>query len=147
VVLGTSVAASKPREEQRLHASIRKPADARSAEQIALTKAERDAQISTAEARAKVKLEGQGDPKRIRALGRRGKHHGRRGCDQGAAVSLAETQDAVIGKQKGGAVAREPASLPQEVKEAITRVYGYESTHIARFCPNLSGKLAQQTKP
>jgi hypothetical protein len=64
-----------------------------------------------------------------------------------ARPSLAETQDAVIGKQKGGAVAREPASLPQEVKEAITRVYGYESTHIARFCPNLSGKLAQQTKP
>jgi regulator of protease activity HflC (stomatin/prohibitin superfamily) len=42
-------------------------------EQIALTKAERDAQISTAEARAKVKLEAQGDPKRVRAHARKGK--------------------------------------------------------------------------
>jgi len=56
------------REEQRLQASVRKPADARAYEQITLARAERDAQIATAEAHAqRVKLEAQADAERVRA--------------------------------------------------------------------------------
>jgi uncharacterized membrane protein YqiK len=66
------------REEQRLQASIRKPADARAYEQTTLAKAERDARIAAAEAQAKetelaaaahaqrVKLEAGADAERIR---------------------------------------------------------------------------------
>lgn len=56
------------REEQRLQATVRKPADARAYEQITLAKAERDAQIATAEAHAqRVKLEALADAERVRA--------------------------------------------------------------------------------
>ena len=46
------------REEQRLQATVRKPADAKAYEQITLAKAERDARISAAEAkRQEVELD------------------------------------------------------------------------------------------
>ncbi len=66
------------REEQRLQASVRKPADARAYEQITLAKAERDARISGAEAERqevelqaaahaqRVKLEAQAEAERVK---------------------------------------------------------------------------------
>ena len=55
------------REEQRLQATVRKPADARAYEQTTLAKAERDAQISAAEAQAqRVKLEAIAEAERVR---------------------------------------------------------------------------------
>ncbi|HYP23557.1 MAG TPA: SPFH domain-containing protein [Actinomycetota bacterium] len=55
------------REEQRLQATVRKPADARAYEQTTLAKAERDAQISGAEAEAqRVKLEAEAEAERVR---------------------------------------------------------------------------------
>jgi flotillin len=66
------------REEQRLQATVRKPADARAYEQITLAKAQRDARISGAEAERqevelhaaahaqRVKLEAQAESERVR---------------------------------------------------------------------------------
>src|SRR5919197_2375106 len=55
------------REEQRLQASVRKPADARAYEQITLAKAGRDARISGAEAeRQEVELQAQASAQRTR---------------------------------------------------------------------------------
>jgi uncharacterized membrane protein YqiK len=67
------------REEQRLQASVRKPADARAYEKVTLSRAERDARIAGAEAErqevelhaqanaARVKLEAEADAARVRA--------------------------------------------------------------------------------
>ena len=56
------------REEQRLQASIRKPADARAYEQTTFARAERDARISTAEAQAReVELQAQAHAHRVKA--------------------------------------------------------------------------------
>jgi flotillin len=55
------------REEQRLQASVRKPADAKAYEQTTLAKAERDARISRAEANAKeVELQAGADAQRVK---------------------------------------------------------------------------------
>src|SRR5207302_2127966 len=55
------------REEQRLQASVRKPADARAYEQTTLAKAERDARISAAEAHAKeVELQAIANAQRVK---------------------------------------------------------------------------------
>jgi uncharacterized membrane protein YqiK len=55
------------REEQRLQASVRKPADARAYQQTTLAKADRDAQISVAEAQARqVELAAEADAKRVK---------------------------------------------------------------------------------
>nr|MBA2624320.1 flotillin family protein [Acidimicrobiia bacterium] len=75
------------REEQRLQATIRKPADAHAYEQTTLAKAERDARISAAEAHAKevelqavansqrVKVEAGADAERVRlAAGAEAEH-------------------------------------------------------------------------
>ena len=54
------------REEQRLQASVRKPADARAYEQTTLAKAERDARISAAEAHAReVELQAAANAQRV----------------------------------------------------------------------------------
>ena len=68
VVEETTVAELEARrEEQRLQATVRKPADAKAYEKTTLAKAERDAQISTAEAHAqRVKLEAQAEAERVR---------------------------------------------------------------------------------
>jgi uncharacterized membrane protein YqiK len=67
------------REEQRLQASVRKPADAKAYEKVTLSRAERDARIAGAEAErqevelhaqanaARVKLEAEADAARVRA--------------------------------------------------------------------------------
>ncbi|HYT26071.1 MAG TPA: SPFH domain-containing protein [Actinomycetota bacterium] len=67
------------REEQRLQASVRKPADAKAYQQVTLAKAERDARVAGAEARRqeveldaaanaqRVKLEAEADAQRVRA--------------------------------------------------------------------------------
>ena len=55
------------REEQRLQATVRKPADARAYEQVTLAKAERDARISGAEAeRQEVELQAAAHAQRVR---------------------------------------------------------------------------------
>src|SRR5919198_58001 len=55
------------REEQRLQASVRKPADAKAYEQTTLAKAARDARISGAEARAReVELQANADAQRVK---------------------------------------------------------------------------------
>ena len=55
------------REEQRLQASVRKPADARAYEQVTLAKAERDSRISGAEAqRQEVELQAAGHAQRVK---------------------------------------------------------------------------------
>jgi uncharacterized membrane protein YqiK len=55
------------REEQRLQATVRKPADARAYEQTTLAKAERDARISGAEAKkAETELAAAGDANRVK---------------------------------------------------------------------------------
>jgi flotillin len=67
------------REEQRLQASVRKPADAKAYQQVTLAKAERDARVAGAEARRqeveldahanaqRVKLEAEAEAQRVRA--------------------------------------------------------------------------------
>src|SRR3954451_12725204 len=55
------------REEQRLQATVRKPADARAYEQTTLAKAQRDARISAAEAeRQEVELNAAGNAQRVK---------------------------------------------------------------------------------
>ena len=55
------------REEQRLQATIRKPADAKAYQQVTLAKAERDARIAGAEAqRQEVELKAAGDAQRVK---------------------------------------------------------------------------------
>jgi flotillin len=55
------------REEQRLQASVRKPADAKAYESVTLAKAGRDARIAAAEAeRQEVELHAQGSAERVR---------------------------------------------------------------------------------
>jgi uncharacterized membrane protein YqiK len=55
------------REEQRLQASVRKPADARAYEQTTLARASRDARISAAEAQAReVELQAGADAQRVK---------------------------------------------------------------------------------
>jgi len=55
------------REEQRLQASVRKPADARAYEQVTLSKAGRDARIAQAEAqKQEVELQAQADAQRVK---------------------------------------------------------------------------------
>jgi uncharacterized membrane protein YqiK len=55
------------REEQRLQATVRKPADAKAYEQVTLAKAERDARISGAEAeRQEVELQAAAHAQRVR---------------------------------------------------------------------------------
>ena len=55
------------REEQRLQATVRKPADARAYEQVTLAKAERDSRISGAEAqRQEVELQAAGHAQRVK---------------------------------------------------------------------------------
>src|SRR2546421_11642211 len=55
------------REEQRLQATVRKPADARAYEQVTLSKAERDARIAQAEAqRQEVEMTAAGNGQRVR---------------------------------------------------------------------------------
>src|SRR5687768_7742453 len=68
VVQETNVAQLEAqREEQRLQATIRKPADARAYEQVTLSKAERDARISQAEAHAKeVELQAAANAQRVK---------------------------------------------------------------------------------
>jgi uncharacterized membrane protein YqiK len=68
VVEETSVAQLEAqREEQRLQATVRKPADAKAYEQITLAKAERDARISAAEAHAQeVELQAAANASRVK---------------------------------------------------------------------------------
>lgn len=55
------------REEQRLQATVRKPADAKAYEQVTLSKAERDARIAQAEAqRQETELKAAGEAERVR---------------------------------------------------------------------------------
>jgi uncharacterized membrane protein YqiK len=55
------------REEQRLQATIRKPADAKAYEQVTLSKAGRDARIAQAEAgKQEVELQAQADSQRVK---------------------------------------------------------------------------------
>ena len=55
------------REEQRLQATVRKPADAKAYEQVTLSKAERDARIAQAEAkRQEVELDAAGQAQRVK---------------------------------------------------------------------------------
>jgi uncharacterized membrane protein YqiK len=55
------------REEQRLQATVRKPADARAYEQVTLSKAERDARIAQAEAhKQEVELQAQADAQSVK---------------------------------------------------------------------------------
>jgi len=55
------------REEQRLQATVRKPADAQAYQQVTLAKAERDARISSAEAeRQEVELKAAGNAQRVK---------------------------------------------------------------------------------
>ncbi|HZQ26701.1 MAG TPA: SPFH domain-containing protein [Acidimicrobiales bacterium] len=55
------------REEQRLQASVRKPADAKAYEQVTLSKAERDARIAQAEAaRQETEMKAAGEAQRVR---------------------------------------------------------------------------------
>ncbi len=55
------------REEQRLQASVRKPADAKAYEQVTLSKAERDARVAQAEAqRQEVELHAAGHAQRVK---------------------------------------------------------------------------------
>ena len=68
VVQETSVAELEAqREEQRLQATVRKPADAKAYEQVTLAKAERDARISGAEAHAQeVELQAAANASRVK---------------------------------------------------------------------------------
>jgi flotillin len=68
VVEETSVAELEAqREEQRLQATVRKPADAKAYEQVTLAKAERDARISGAEAHAQeVELQAAANASRVK---------------------------------------------------------------------------------
>jgi uncharacterized membrane protein YqiK len=55
------------REEQRLQASVRKPADAKAYQETTLAKAQRDARISAAEAQAReVELQSEANAKRVK---------------------------------------------------------------------------------
>ncbi|HZA81952.1 MAG TPA: SPFH domain-containing protein, partial [Actinomycetes bacterium] len=92
------------REEQRLQASIRKPADAKAYQEVTLAKAARDARIAGAEAqRQEVQLQaeaaatsarGKADGDAVRAKGMAEAE-----AIQARADALAENQDAVIGQQ------------------------------------------------
>jgi uncharacterized membrane protein YqiK len=112
------------REEQRLQASIRKPADAKAYESVTLAKAARDARIAGAEAeRQEVELHAQATAERVRleavaeaervrvdAIARSestrliGEAEAAKGMAEAGAIkaradALAENQDAVIGQQ------------------------------------------------
>src|SRR3954467_14193011 len=55
------------REEQRLQATVRKPADAKAYEQVTLSKAERDARVAQAEAqKQEVELQAAGNAQRVK---------------------------------------------------------------------------------
>ena len=116
------------REEKRLQATVRKPADAKAYERTTLAKADRDAQISSAEAHSqRVRLEAQAEAERVRlqasadaeskkligdaeASATRAKGLGEgeavraKGVAEAEAIkaradALAENQDAVIGQE------------------------------------------------
>jgi uncharacterized membrane protein YqiK len=118
VVEETSVAELEAqREEQRLQATVRKPADAKAYEQITLAKAERDARISGAEAHAQeVELQAKANASRVKQEAGAEAEHVRLAAAAQAestrsigqaeadaikarADALAENQDAVIGQQ------------------------------------------------
>src|SRR6266508_3658673 len=107
------------REEQRLQASIRKPADAKAYQEVTLAKAARDARIAGAEAeRQEVELQAEANAQRVRleavaeaeaaATTAKGTAEGQavraKGMAEAEAIkaradALAENQDAVIGQQ------------------------------------------------
>jgi uncharacterized membrane protein YqiK len=68
VVQEAQVAANEAeREEMRLQATVRKPADAKAYEEVTLARAERDARISAAEAhRREVELQAEADARRVK---------------------------------------------------------------------------------
>lgn len=105
------------REEQRLQAAVRKPADARAYEQVTLARAERDSRILHAAADAEhVKLDAEAQAQSTRQIGEaEAAATQAKGLAEGEAVrakglataeaikaradALAENQDAVIGQQ------------------------------------------------
>ena len=105
------------RAEQQLQVEVRKPADAKAYERITLAKADRDSQISAAEAAAqRVKLEAIAAAEQTKIIGEAEAHATRaKGLAEGEAVkakglaeadsikaraeALAEHQEAVIGQQ------------------------------------------------
>ncbi len=105
------------REEQRLQATVRKPADARAYERTTLARAERDARIAGAEAeRQEVELQAAANAEAARQIGEgeaaataaKGQAQGdaarARGLAEADAIkaradALAQNQDAVIGQQ------------------------------------------------
>jgi flotillin len=116
------------REEQRLQATVRKPADAKAYEQVTLARAERDARVASAEARKqeveldaaanahKVKLAAEADAERVRvaaaadaeqvtvqasaqAEATRDVGEAEAHAIKARADAMAENQDAVIGQE------------------------------------------------
>ena len=83
------------REEQRLQATVRKPADAKAYEQVTLAKAERDARIAAAEAqRQEVELQAAGQRPAGEAGGRRRGRAGEAGGRRPRPSTSASTADA-----------------------------------------------------
>jgi uncharacterized membrane protein YqiK len=109
------------REEQRLQATVRKPADAQAYQQVTLAKAQRDARISAAEAQAKeveldaganaqrVKVEADANAERVRLAAAAEAEH----------VRLQAGDDAEATRVKGEAEAHATQAVGQAEGEAV----------------------------
>jgi uncharacterized membrane protein YqiK len=109
------------REEQRLQATVRKPADAKAYEQVTLSKAERDARIAQAEAQAReVELHAQANANRVKVEAAAEAEHVRvqAGADA-EAVRLAASAKAESTRAVGLAEADATAAKGQAEGEAV----------------------------
>jgi uncharacterized membrane protein YqiK len=111
VVEETSVAQLEAqREEQRLQATVRKPADAKAYEQVTLSKAARDARIAQAEAQAKeVELAAQADAEKVKVTASAEAEH----------VRVQAGADAEAVRVKGEAQAHATEKVGQAEGEAV----------------------------
>lgn len=113
------------REEQRLQATVRKPADAQAYEQTTLAKAERDARISAAEAQAKeVQLAAAAEAERVRIAAEAEAHKVRMQADAEAEhVKVEADAQAMSTRARGEADAVAVQAVGQAQGEA-TRAKG-----------------------
>jgi uncharacterized membrane protein YqiK len=110
------------REEQRLQAKVRKPADARAYEQTTLAKAERDARISTAEAHAReVELQAGANAQRVKLEAEA----------EAGRVRIVAAAEAEHVRQESGARA-ESTKLIGEAEAAATQARGQAEAGAAR---------------
>jgi flotillin len=109
------------REEQRLQATIRKPADAKAYEQITLARAERDARISAAEAHAKeVELQAIANAERVKVEAAAEAEHVRLNASaQAEATQLQGEAEGAATRARGTAIAESARAKGMAEADAI----------------------------